>query len=165
MAWGHTVNHPDLVDIYELEMDPEDPLRYRVDDQWYELEQTFSCWKFVYGERFDGKSKGGAAQPLRSCLACGGSCACYPLCRHDSFRQLEQWFWMAQSTDLVSFKKAMRRRAMFNTGYADKEGNVFYAYNALLPNRAPSHDWQSILPETPERLSGRITCLSMSCLR
>ena len=41
VAWGHTVNHPDLVDIYELEMDPKDPLRYRVDDQWYELEQTF----------------------------------------------------------------------------------------------------------------------------
>ena len=31
IAWGATVNKPDLVDVYVLDIDPEDPLRYRMD--------------------------------------------------------------------------------------------------------------------------------------
>ena len=34
---------------------------------------------------------------------------------------------------------------MFNTVYADAEHVAFF-YNALLPIRAPGHDWQSVLP-------------------
>ena len=37
-GWGATVNQPDLVDVYVLEMDPEDDNRYRVDGEWLELE-------------------------------------------------------------------------------------------------------------------------------
>jgi len=149
VAWGHTVNHPDLVDVYELEMDPKDPLRYRVDGQWYELEQTFPVLEIRLWREFRWKVKREVLHSLYGpALRVGDRVLAIRYAGMDSFRQLEQWFWMGQSTDLASFKKAMRRQsiAMFNTGFADKGGNVFYAYNALLPNRAPSHDWQSILP-------------------
>ena len=33
-----TVNDPDLVDVYELEIDPDDPDRYRFDGSWRTLE-------------------------------------------------------------------------------------------------------------------------------
>ena len=36
-GWGVTVNQPDLVDVYALEMHPEHDNQYRLDDKWYEL--------------------------------------------------------------------------------------------------------------------------------
>ena len=38
LGWGATVNKPDLVDIYVLDMDPNDPMRYKLDGQWRTLE-------------------------------------------------------------------------------------------------------------------------------
>ncbi len=37
-GWGVTVNQPDLVDIYALEMNPQHNNQYRLDDEWHELE-------------------------------------------------------------------------------------------------------------------------------
>ena len=35
---------------------------------------------------------------------------------------------------------------MFNTGYADREGKIYYVYNAKIPKRDPRYDWRKILP-------------------
>jgi penicillin amidase/acyl-homoserine-lactone acylase len=42
----------------------------------------------------------------------------------------------------------MRMQAIpyFNVGYADKDGNIWYIYNALLPIRAEGYDWRKYLP-------------------
>ena len=37
-AWTHTVNHPDLIDVYELEINPLNKNQYRYDGQWRELD-------------------------------------------------------------------------------------------------------------------------------
>jgi len=38
LGWGATVNKPDLVDIYVLDIDPNNPNRYRLDGEWKNLE-------------------------------------------------------------------------------------------------------------------------------
>ena len=45
---------------------------------------------------------------------------------------------------LDEWTDAMRMLAipMFNTVYADREGNVFYVYNGRLPVRAEGYDWR-----------------------
>ena len=64
------------------------------------------------------------------------------------FRQIEQWYRMGRAQNLDEFKDAMRIHAlaMFNTGYGDRDGNIFYVYNALLPERADGHDWSGTVP-------------------
>ena len=32
---------------------------------------------------------------------------------------------------------------MFNTGYADKDGKLYYIYNAKIPKRDPRYEWNS----------------------
>ena len=34
LGWGHTVNAPDLIDVYELELHPNNPYQYKIDDEW-----------------------------------------------------------------------------------------------------------------------------------
>ncbi|RMG78146.1 MAG: acylase, partial [Bacteroidetes bacterium] len=38
LGWGHTVNHPDFADIYQLTMHPKKKNMYRFDGQWEKLE-------------------------------------------------------------------------------------------------------------------------------
>ena len=49
-------------------------------------------------------------------------------------RTLEQFYRMNKSTNMNEFKKAMSINAlpMYNTGYADKSGNIFYVYLSLI---------------------------------
>ncbi len=38
LGWTFTVNRPDLVDVYEIERDTDNPLRYKFDDEWKTME-------------------------------------------------------------------------------------------------------------------------------
>jgi acyl-homoserine lactone acylase PvdQ len=38
LGWANTVNRPDLVDVYRLEINPENPNQYRFDGEWRDLE-------------------------------------------------------------------------------------------------------------------------------
>ena len=66
----------------------------------------------------------------------------------DEMRTLEQWYRMNKAKDLGEFKDAMSMLSlpMFNTGYADKEGNIYYLYNGMIPDRDDSFDWRGYLP-------------------
>jgi acyl-homoserine-lactone acylase len=39
LGWAHTVNSPDLADIYELEINPDNSNQYKFDGEWRELER------------------------------------------------------------------------------------------------------------------------------
>ena len=39
LGWAHTVNDPDLIDVYALTVDPDDPTRYRFDGAWRPFEE------------------------------------------------------------------------------------------------------------------------------
>jgi acyl-homoserine-lactone acylase len=40
LGWAHTVNYPDKLDVYQLELHPQNKLQYRFDGQWEELKTT-----------------------------------------------------------------------------------------------------------------------------
>jgi acyl-homoserine-lactone acylase len=149
LGWAHTVNAPDLIDVFALEIDPEDPDRYRFDGAWRELEVREApievalwgpiSWTFerevlwseygpvvrrpdgVYAIRFAGWGEAGA---------------------------VEQWYRMNRATTFDEWQQAMRSLAvpMFNTVYADRAGNVYYLYGGRLPVRASGHDWRGVVP-------------------
>src|SRR5262249_25536903 len=39
LGWAHTVNRPDLIDVYALEVDPANPDEYKLDGAWRALER------------------------------------------------------------------------------------------------------------------------------
>lgn len=67
LGWVHTVNQPDLVDIYALEVDNEkNPKRYKLDGQWQDFDITQS--------KFRVKLLGHFRSPLRA-MFCGHNMA------------------------------------------------------------------------------------------
>jgi len=70
-------------------------------------------------------------------------------------RFIEQWYRMGKSTNITEFKEAMKIHAipMFNTGYADRDGILYYVYNAKIPKRDPRFEWNKIMAgETKQNL-------------
>jgi len=150
IGWSHTVNSPDLIDVYELEIHPEDKNRYYIHGSWEELEVreariTVKLWgpfKWTIKRETLWSVHGPVIRNPHGTYAVRFS-------GYGEIRQVEQWFRMNKSRNLEDFGEAMSMLAlpMFNTIYADKNGNLYYVYNALLPIRSSgNYDWKGIVP-------------------
>jgi penicillin amidase/acyl-homoserine-lactone acylase len=149
LGWSHTVNMPDLVDVYELEMDPENPYRYRFDGRWLELEARQAPIQVkLWGPFYWTVKKEVLWSVYGPVIRRPHGVYAIRYAGHDEVRQVEEWYRMNKARNLEEFKTAMRLMAipMFNTGYADREGNLFYVYNGLLPRRQEGFHWQGIVP-------------------
>jgi len=149
IAWGHTVNQPDLVDIFELEIHPENKNQYKVDGEWLDLERRLAPLEVRLWRDFRWTVNREVLYSIYGpAMRVGGRVFAVRYAGIGQFRQIEQWYRMGRAQSLEQFKDAMRIQAlaMFNTGYGDRDGNIFYAYNALLPERADGHDWSGTVP-------------------
>ena len=149
LGWAHTVNRPDLVDVYKLEINPDDLNQYKFDGEWRNLDVREIAVKVrIFG-------------PLRWTIKRDGLWSVHgPVIRqkHGTYairyggmgeiHQVEQWYRMNKADNLDEWMDAVRLQglASFNIGYADKEGNIGYVYNARFPIRAEGYDWTKILP-------------------
>ena len=148
-GWSHTVNSPDLIDVYELEMNPANEDQYLFDGEWNDLivesvPIRVKLWgpiKWTYDRKIYRSVHGPVLKRKHGVYAIRYS-------GMDEMRTLEQWYRMNKAKDLGEFKDAMSMLSlpMFNTGYADKEGNIYYLYNGMIPDRDDSFDWRGYLP-------------------
>ena len=149
IAWGHTVNQPDLVDIFELEIHPENENQYKIDGEWLDLERRLAPLEVRLWRDFRWTVNREVLYSIYGpAMRVGGRVFAVRYAGIGEFRQIEQWYRMGRAQSLEQFKDAMRIQAlaMFNTGYGDRDGNIFYAYNALLPERAAGYDWSGTVP-------------------
>jgi acyl-homoserine-lactone acylase len=148
LGWAHTVNNPDKLDVYELEIDPADPRRYRFDGQWRTLEERSiplrvriagvpvkvrkKAWWSVYGPTF--RNKRGTFAIRSSGLF--------------DLRALEQWYRMNKARNFTEFYGALKMEAIpgFNLVYADRYDTIYYLSNGRLPLRTRGFDWRNTLP-------------------
>ncbi len=149
LAWAVTVNQPDLVDVYVLDINPDNDNEYRLDGEWVELEQrkvdievvlwgwfpwtsTQTVYRSVHGPVF-------RAEHGTYALRYAGA---------GELRQVEQWYRMNKATTFSQWRDAMRMQAFasFNFVYADREGELFFVHNSLTPKRAAGWDWSQYLP-------------------
>lgn len=149
LGWAHTVNSPDLVDVYVLEMNPENPDQYKFDGEWKDLEKSVVPLVVNLYGGFKWKATQEALYSVHGPVVRRPH-GVYAIryAGYGDIRQVEQWYRMGKSRDLAEFDGAMAMQAIpsFNVGYADKSGHIMYRYNALLPERAPGYDYRQYLP-------------------
>lgn len=149
LGWAHTVNFPDLLDIFQLEMNPDNDSQYRVDGAWLELEERTAwlkvklwdlivipvpkkVWKSIYGPTL--VTDHGVFSVRLGVL--------------DRIGAPEQWWRMNKAKNYSEFHEAMSvmQLTSFNTVYADKNDTIFYVSNGLLPERNSEFDFVNTAP-------------------
>lgn len=149
LGWAHTVNYPDKIDIFQLEMDSENDLKYRFDNEWKTLDskQVKLSVQILFGIKIRVKKPvyrsiyGPVIKNDKGYFA-------FDLGALHDLRAPEQWYRMNKATDWKSFKAALEMVAIpgFNIVYADREDNIYYVGNAKIPMRNPDYNWQRTLP-------------------
>ncbi len=149
LAWAHTVNFQDKIDVYQLQTDKAHPGEYKVDDNWLKLEKRKiklnikgipipiykTVYNSIYGPTVATPNGEYFSMRLPSLMDAGA---------------LQQWYAMNKATNFTSFKKALEQNhlPMFNIMYADNKDTIFYISNGKMPYRNPdtSYHWNSTVP-------------------
>lgn len=149
LGWTNTVNTPDMIDIYQLELD-ETGTRYRLDGEWWYLESEWVTLPVKVGP---------AVLPIRREVL---RSVHGPVIRNDKgafairyggigeLQQLDAYYRINKATSFAEWEAQIARMAIPSTNfiYADKDGTIAYVYNAAIPNRPEGvkADWRNILP-------------------
>ena len=149
LAWTHTYNYPDLIDVYQMQVHPKKNNYYLYDGKWTKFDISRAKLKI--------KLKTGLVIPLRKKILWSNY---GPVVKNDSglfsfhlnalenISAIEQWYQMNKAENFTDFKKALQIMGIprFNIVYADKEDNIFYMSNGQIPLRDSNYNWASTLP-------------------
>jgi acyl-homoserine-lactone acylase len=148
LGWTHTVNHPDKLDVYQLEMNSQNNLQYKVDGKWLTLEEASVKLKIkVPGFNLHVKRKIYRSIYGPTVLTDRGAFSIRTAGIMD-IRGLEQWYWMNKATSFYQFKKALKMEShpSYNIVYGDRYDTIYYVSNGKLPVRDPAFNWNTTLP-------------------
>ncbi|MBO6574516.1 MAG: acylase [Rhodothermales bacterium] len=144
LGWAHTVNNPDVVDLYTLTVHPENPDLYLQDGEWVPfLKEQANIPVRLVGMlewTFDRDLTWSAHGPV---VRSDTGAVAVRFSGWGDAGQVAQWYAMNRATTMEEWQAAMSRQAIpvFNTVYADREGQIQYLYNARIPIREPGFDW------------------------
>ncbi|PKD43491.1 penicillin acylase family protein [Rhodohalobacter barkolensis] len=138
LGWSTTNNSPDLDEIYSFTADPERPDHYLLDGASVPLQKETVSVEFKYGEATGTETREFWSTPYGPViLREDGKVYVIKSAGDGEFRTGEQFFKMMKAQNLDEWKEAMHMRARVssNLTYADADGNIFYVWNASMPER------------------------------
>jgi len=136
LGFSTTNNSQDLDQIYALEADPGKPDHYLFDGRSMPLTRELITVPFRNGESISTETREFWSTPLGPVIKrSDGKIYVFKYAGDGEIRGGEQFLRMMRARSLTEFKDAMKMRARLtsNFTYADRDGNIYYLWNAALP--------------------------------
>jgi len=144
LGWGFTANHPNLIDVYTLESNPNDRYFYRFDDEWRRLDVreariVVRLWgpiRFTFRREVLTSLQGPAIRNDRGLFA-------IRYAGQDDVKGIEAFYRLNKAHDYAAFTAALSPGSIpsLDFVYADKTGRIASIYNGAFPEREPDRDW------------------------
>ena len=154
IGWGATVNRPDVLDIFELTVNPTNPDEYLLDKAWvpFEIEEDYLQIKLLGFLKIKSKqsfkySKFGPVLEIQDKV--------FAL-RHstqNSFQEIDGWFSLNKADSVQAFESALNSRKIpsFNFVVMDSAKNIGFFYNGRIPSRENAKAARKVLQGTSSR--------------
>jgi acyl-homoserine-lactone acylase len=138
LGWTHTYNYPDLVDVYELKVNPKDKNEYWFDGEWTKFETSKIKLKL--------KTKMGIKLGVKKKLIWSkfgpvlknkkGYFSFYSNA-FENISSIDEWYQMNKASNWSEFESALKMMSIprFNIMYADREDSIFYMSLGKVPYR------------------------------
>jgi acyl-homoserine lactone acylase PvdQ len=153
VSWAMTTENPnmDMWDCYEVEVDPDNPLRFVYEGEWHEMETRDETFVVRGGETvnntFEYTRHNGVLSPV---VARDGNRAWVvstsPM--HDTGLLDREIYRMNHARSVAELRQAMAGLGMFpqNLVVGDSSGDIFYVRAGKAPKRPPGYDWTRPVP-------------------
>jgi len=148
LGWAHTVNEPDKLDVYQLEINPANKTQYKFDGKWETLEEKVAPLKVkIAGLKINIKKKAYWSKYGPTIITDRGTFSIRMPAQMD-IRGLEQWYRFNKAKNFTEFKAALNMKAIpgYNIVYADKYDSIYYISNGRIPVRDKNYNWKTTLP-------------------
>jgi len=150
ITWSATWNEPNIADVYEEKINPDNHLQYLYDGQWRDIRVdtetfgvkgphgmesiTFPLYYTHHGPivRFDREKNRAYSVKLPN---------------YDGVNYSTGMYGLMKAQDLTEFKSALARQLIprWNLLFTDSE-NIFWVHNGNVARRAEGYDWSKPIP-------------------
>lgn len=151
VAWAMTTGNPDMWDCYVVDVDPDQPNRFRFDDEWMEIEQVEEVFHVRGGETvthtFEYTRHNGVMSPVVD-RGDGRIWIVSASQMHDTGLLDNEIRQMNLARSVFELQAAMRTLGMFpqNLVTGDSAGNLWYLRAGKTPIRPRGYDWKRPVP-------------------
>ncbi|MCE2824408.1 MAG: penicillin acylase family protein, partial [Sediminibacterium sp.] len=148
LGWAHTVNAPDKLDVYQLEMNPKNKLQYKFDGKWETLEVKTAPLKVKIAGVIAPLSKKAYWSKYGPTIITPRGVFSIRMPAQMDIRGLEQWYAFNKAKNFTEFKSALNMLAIpgYNIVYADRYDTIYYISNGRIPVRDKNYNWKTTLP-------------------
>ena len=148
LGWGCTLNHPDMDDVYKLDMNPNNPLQYWFDDHWETLEVRKKTIKVKVGAGLVPVTRTFYWSRYGTTIANKDGFYAIRFPANMDIRSTEQLYRMNKAANFTQWRNAMRMGSIpgMNFVYADRNDTTFYVSTGQFAYRNPAYDWKHVLP-------------------
>lgn len=165
LGWTHTVSQSKRFTLYQLTLDPANPLRYRYGDQWREMSQKEITVQVrqvdgslqpyvqtIYASHFGPMVNLASLSPTLGWTS--SSAVSFRDANAGNYKMLEQWLAMARAQSTPAFFEALAEHQgvpWVNTLLIDKRGQASYVDATQVPRLgAKAEAWWRAASQTPQ---------------
>lgn len=146
LGWAATTGGPSTTDIYVLDIDPENALRYRYDDGWKDITAEEVVIKVKGAEPVTRTIEYSHYGPI---LLREGNKAYAVACPYlDQVDFVTSMYLQTKARNLKEFREAMALNQWMyqNIMYGDVDGNIYYLRTGRVPIRPEGYDFMRPVP-------------------
>jgi len=156
ISWAMTTGAPDVIDCYEVLLDPDNPQRYRYDDQWQTMIVKKVMVKVAGESGTERKLEYTRHNGILSPVVARKDGKAYVLCSaymHQAGALDEEIYQMNLANSAEAVREVMHSLGMFpqNLIIGDRYGHIIYLRAGRTPIRPAGYDWRRPVPGNSSR--------------